>query len=145
MCAGETAVGVAGGAGNSLLDWLQGSPPPVTLGDFRATGIKCPRPQKIVADRTSTPSTALGRAPGERKTSRAMPRRVLNRNIRVRYFSDDVTVRYFTPQSPPQRVPDRNIRVRYISEDVTVRYLSPKPAEALPSTPNGSPARSVSR
>ena len=34
--------GVAGSAGNSLLDWLQGWPPPVTLGGFRATGIKCP-------------------------------------------------------------------------------------------------------
>ena len=56
---------------------------------------------------------ALGREPGERKTSRTMPRRVLDRNIRVRYFSDDVTVRYFTPQPPPQRVLDRNIRVRY--------------------------------
>jgi hypothetical protein len=73
------------------------------------------------------------------KTSRTMPRRVLDRNIRVRYFSDDVTVRYFTPQPPPQRVPDGNIRVRYISEDVTVRYFLPKLAEALPSTPNGSP------
>ena len=31
------------GAGNSLLDWLHESPPPVTLGDFRAKGIKCPR------------------------------------------------------------------------------------------------------
>ena len=88
---------------------------------------------------------ALGREPGERKTSRTMPRRVLDRNIRVRYYSDDVTVRYFTPQSPPQRVPDRNIRVRHISEDVTVRYFLPKLAVALPSTPNGSPAQSVSR
>ena len=30
-------------AGNCLLDWLQGSPPPVILGGFRATGIKCAR------------------------------------------------------------------------------------------------------
>jgi hypothetical protein len=59
-----------------------------------------------------------------------MPRRVLDRNIRVRYFSTDVTVRYFTPQPPPQRVSDRNIRVRYISEDVTVRYFLPKLAVA---------------
>jgi hypothetical protein len=73
---------------------------------------------------------ALGREPGEREASRTMPRRVLDRNIRVRYFSDDVTVRYFTPQPPPQRVSDRNIRVRYISEDVTVRYFLPKLAVA---------------
>ena len=87
---------------------------------------------------------ALGRELGERKTSRTMPRRMLDRNIEVRYFSDDVTVRYFTPQPPPQRVLDRNIRVRYFSDDVTVRYFLPELAVALPSTPNGSPARSVS-
>jgi hypothetical protein len=60
------------------------------------------------------------------KTSRTMPRRVPDGNIRVRYFSDDVTVRYFTKQPPPQRVPDGNIRVRHLSEDVTVRYFLPK-------------------
>ena len=76
------------------------------------------------------------------KTSRTMPRRVLDRNIRVRYFSDDVTVRYFTPQPPPQRLPDRNSRVRYLSDDVTVRYFSNKLSVALPATPNGSPSRS---
>ena len=74
-----------------------------------------------------------------------MPRRPLDKNIRVRYYSDDVTVRYFTPQSQPQQVPDRNIRVRYYSDDVTVRYFLPKLVVALPSTPNGRPAQSVSR
>jgi hypothetical protein len=88
---------------------------------------------------------ALGREPGEMKMSRTMPARMPDRNIRVRYFSDDVTVRYFTPQPPPQRVPDGNIRVRYISEDVTVRYFTPQLAVALPSPPNGSPAQSMTR
>ena len=56
-----------------------------------------------------------------------MPQSVLDRNIiRVQYYSDDVTVRYFTPQPPLQRVPDRNTRIRHISEDVTVRYFLPK-------------------
>jgi hypothetical protein len=87
---------------------------------------------------------ALGRELGERKTSRTIPGQMLGRNIEVRYFSDDVTVRYFTPQPPPQRVLDRNIRVRYFSDDVTVRYFLPEIAEALPSTPNGRPAQSVS-
>ena len=69
---------------------------------------------------------ALGRKPGERRTSRTMPQSVLDRNIiRVQYYSDDVTVRYFTPQPPLQRVPDRNTRIRHISEDVTVRYFLP--------------------
>jgi hypothetical protein len=74
-----------------------------------------------------------------------MPREVLDRNIRVRYFSDDVTVRYFIPQPPPQRVPDKNSGFRYISEDVTVRYFPPKSEVASPSTPNGTLAHSVSR
>jgi Histidine kinase-, DNA gyrase B-, and HSP90-like ATPase len=88
---------------------------------------------------------ALGRELGEMKTFRTMPQQVLDRNIRVRYFSDDVTVRYFTPQPPSQRVPDGNIRVRYISKDVTVRYFLPKLAVASPSPPSGSPAQSMSR
>jgi hypothetical protein len=87
---------------------------------------------------------ALGRGRGKRKTSKTIPGQMLGRNIEVRYFSDDVTVRYFTPQPPPQRLPDGYIRVRYFSDDVTVRYFLPEIAEALPSTPKGSPAQSVS-
>ena len=66
---------------------------------------------------------ALGRELGERKTSRTIPGQMLGRNIEVRYFSDDVTVRYFTPQPRRQRVLDRNIRVLNFSDDVTVREL----------------------
>jgi hypothetical protein len=73
-----------------------------------------------------------------------MPQRVLDSNIRVRYISDDVTVRYFTPKPPPQRVPDGNIQVRYISEDVTVRYFTPKRAVAPP-RPVGSAAQPLAR
>jgi putative methionine-R-sulfoxide reductase with GAF domain len=98
----------------------------------------------VLPNSTSKPQTALGLEPGDRKTSRSMPQRELDRNIRVRYISDDVTVRYFTPKLPPQRVLDRNIRVRYISDDVTVRYFTPNPSVALPS-PVGSPAQAVSR
>lgn len=101
--------------------------------------------KQVVENRTSKSQAALGREPGERKTSNILPPRVLDRNSQVRYFSDDVTVRYFTPQPPPQLVPKRNSRVRYISEDVTVRHFSPESAVAMPSTPNGSPAHSVSR
>jgi hypothetical protein len=72
-----------------------------------------------------------------------MPRELLDRNLRVRYLSDDVTVRYFIPQPSPQPVPDRNIRFRHISEDVMVRYFPPK-SVVPPSTPNGTPAHSVS-
>jgi hypothetical protein len=101
--------------------------------------------KRVLASSTSKPQTALGLEPVERKTSRSMPQRVLDGNIRVRYISDDVTVRYFTPNPPPQRVLDRNIRVRYISDDVTVRYFTPNPAVAPPPSPAGSPAQHVSR
>ena len=89
-------------------------------------------------------AAALVREPGERKTSRTIPGQMLGRNIQVRYFSDDVTVRYFTPQPRPQRVLDRNIRVLYFSDDVTVRYFFPKLSVALPLSPNGRPAQSLS-
>jgi putative methionine-R-sulfoxide reductase with GAF domain len=100
--------------------------------------------KRVLPNSMSKPQTALGLEPGERKTSRSMRQRVLDRNIRVRYISDDVTVRYFTPRPPPQLVPDGNIRVRYISDDVTVRYFNPNSSVAPPS-PVGSPAQPVSR
>ena len=149
-----TAVGVAGVLVLMIAYWIgfRDRRPPSASGISGLQISNAPEQQipfapaeQVVANRTSTLQTALGRATDERKTSRTMPRRLLDRNIRVRYFSDDVTVRYFTPQSPPQAVPDRNIRVRHISEDVTVRYLSPNPARAPSSPPNGSPTRSVSR
>jgi hypothetical protein len=86
----------------------------------------------------------LGLEPEERKTFRSMPQPVLDRNIRVRYISDDVTVRYFTPKPPPLAMLDGNIRVRYISDDVTVRYFTPNSSVAPPS-PVGGPAQPVSR
>jgi len=98
--------------------------------------------KQVLPNSTSKPQTALGLEPGERKTSRSVRQPVLDRNIRVRYISDDVTVRYFTPKSPPLVVLDGNIRVRYISDDVTVRYFNPSVA---PPSPLGSPARTVSR
>lgn len=101
--------------------------------------------KQVVLNRTSESQTVLGREPGERKTSRTMPQRVPDRNIQVRYFSDDVTVRYFTLQPPPLRVPNRNNRVRYLSNDVTVRYFPREPAVASSLTPNRSPAQSMSR
>ena len=101
--------------------------------------------KRVVANLPSTPQRALGRERGLMNASSTMPQQVLDRNIRVRYFSDDVTVRYFPPQLPPQPVPERNGRVRNISDDVTVRYFPSEPAGSPPSTPNGSPAHSVRR
>jgi GAF domain-containing protein len=81
----------------------------------------------VLANRASKPKTALGLKPGERKTSRFVPAQVLDGNVRVRYVSDDVTVRYFTPNPPPHPVRGRNVQVRHISDDVTVRYFTPAP------------------
>jgi putative methionine-R-sulfoxide reductase with GAF domain len=144
----ETAVGVA--AVLVIACWIgfRDRRPASPLGVSGLQGSNAPRQQmpfapakRVLANSTSKPQTALGLEPGERKTSRSMPQRVLDRNIRVRYISDDVTVRYFTPNPPPQRVLDRNIRVRYISDDVTVRYFTPNPPVAPPPSPAGTPRR----
>jgi len=50
-----------------------------------------------------------------------------NGNEQVRYFSDDVTVRYFNPK-PAKKQPaaaSNSTQVRHISDDVTVRYFAP--------------------
>ncbi len=144
----ETAVGVA--AVLVIACWIcfRDHRPASPLGVSGLQGSNAPRQQmpfapakRVLANSTSKPQTALGLEPRERKTSRSMPQRVLDRNIRVRYISDDVTVRYFTPNPPPQRVLDRNIRVRYISDDVTVRYFTPNPPVTPPPSPAGTPRR----
>jgi putative methionine-R-sulfoxide reductase with GAF domain len=149
----ETAVGVAAAAVLVVACWIgfRDRRPALPLGVSGLRGSNALEQQmpfapakRVLPNGTSKPQTALGLEPGERKTSRSMPQRVLDRNIRVRYISDDVTVRYFTPKPPPQRVLDRNIRVRYISDDVTVRYFTPNPSGAPPS-PVGSAAQPVSR
>src|SRR5260370_33946572 len=89
--------------------------------------------KRVLANSTSKPQTALGLEPGERKTSRSMPQRVLDRNIRVRYISDDVTVRYFTPNPPPPRLLYRQILPWPPSAVVSSRLLSP--IQQLPTLP----------
>ena len=84
--------------------------------------------KRVLGNSISKPQIALGLEEEERRAARTMPQRVLDGNSRVRYISEDVTVRYFTRKPAPQRVLDGNSRVRYISEDVTVRYFTPKPA-----------------
>jgi putative methionine-R-sulfoxide reductase with GAF domain len=99
----------------------------------------------VSANTNSKPQTALGLGLRNRRTSRTMPQRAPERNVRIRYISDDVTVRYFTPKPLPQRAPDRNVRVRYISDDVTVRYFTPKPAVVASPTLGTSPEQPLSR
>jgi len=147
----ETAVGVAAVLVVACWIGFRDRRPALPLGVSGLRGSNAVQQQmpfapvkRVLPNSASKPQTALGLEPGERKTPRSMPQRVLDRNIRVRYISDDVTVRYFTPKPPPQRVLDGNIRVRYISDDVTVRYFTPNPSVAPPS-PVGSPAQPVSR
>ena len=92
----------------------------------------------FVVDRTSWPQAAPGLGPGGRATSKTMPQPCWTEISGSVYFSDDVTVRYFTPRPPPLRVSPRNGQIRVFSDDVTVRYFPPKLAEALPLTPDGS-------
>jgi putative methionine-R-sulfoxide reductase with GAF domain len=139
----ETAVGVAAAAVLVIACWIgfRDRRPASPLGVLGLQGSNTLERQmpfasakRVLANTTSKPQTAPGLEPGERKTSRSMPQRVLDRNVRVRYVSDDVTIRYFTPKLPTQRVLDRNIRVRYVSDDVTIRYFTRNPAVApLPS------------
>jgi hypothetical protein len=94
----ETARGCS--AGNSLLDWLHRSPPPSPPRVSGASSSRYPSHQRWVESRVR------GRLPEPCRGGCSTG------TSEVRYFSDDVTVRYFTPQPPPQRVSDRNIRVR---------------------------------
>ncbi len=101
--------------------------------------------KRILANDTSNVQTPPSPEPSERKTSRSMPPRVMDRNIRVRYLSDDVTVRYFTRKPAPQQVLDRNTRVRYLSDDVTVRYVTPEPPVSQSTRPAEKAAPHVTR
>jgi hypothetical protein len=64
-------------------------------------------------------------------------------NNELDYVTQDVTVRYFTPNPERQPVLDSDYQVRHISEDVTVRYFTPQPAVAPHSV--GSVAQPVGR
>ena len=96
--------------------------------------------KRVLANSASKPPTV----PTHRRTSTTMPQRLRDKNIRVWYISDDVTVRYFTPRPPLQRVQDTNSRLRYISDDVTVRYFTPKTGVA-PQNPAERPVQPVDR
>ena len=86
-----------------------------------------------------------GIAQKRRKAAGVISSRLPDRNYKVRYFSDDVTVRYFTPQ-PTQAAPDKNNhRVRRVSDDVTVRYFTPQPLPALPPDTNNNRVRPAER
>src|SRR6266404_3840246 len=60
----------------------------------------------------------------EARSARAKLQRVRAREMKVDYFGDDVTVRYFTPKLAPRRVQVGKSQVVYIGDDVTVHHFT---------------------
>jgi hypothetical protein len=94
-------------------------------------------PAQQISPGNSPNSDAAGYAASS-STVRYLPPRAPKRKSdsvnRVRYFGDDVTVRYFDPKSEPVKAALREGDlhqgdVHRISDDVTVRYFSPRNGE----------------
>jgi hypothetical protein len=102
-------------------------------------------PAKLVLSNATSKAQPVLVEEEQRWTPRTIPSKVSDRAIRVRYISDDVTVRYFTPKPLPQHVLAKNIRVRRVSDDVTVRYFPSEPPVSPSSLPSRSTAQPVNR
>jgi hypothetical protein len=102
---------------------------PASRGEASTQGSSALVPAKRgLANSTSKSSATLGlKKVVAKKAAKTMPQRVVDRNSQIRHISDDVTVRYFTPQLASLRVVERNTQVHHISDDVTVRYFTPQP------------------
>ncbi len=96
---------------------------------------------------SNTPSNDVAGYAASSSTVRALPSRSPKRkselDTRVRYFGDDVTVRYFNPKSEPVKAALREGDVHRVSDDVTVRYFSPRNVEQGP--PETSPEKPLTR
>src|ERR1700690_1413451 len=102
-------------------------------------------PAKLVLSNATSKAQPVLAEEEQRWTARTIPSTASDQAIRVRYISDDVTVRYFTPRPLPQHVLAKNIRVRRISDDVTVRYFPSEPPVSPSSLPSRSTAQPVNR
>jgi hypothetical protein len=60
----------------------------------------------------------------EARSAKPKIQRVRAREMRVDYFGDDVTVRYFTPKLAPRRVQVGKSQVVYIGDDVTEHHFT---------------------
>ncbi len=60
----------------------------------------------------------------EARSARAKLQRVRAREMKVDYFGDDVTVRYFTLKLAPRRVQVGKTQIVYIGDDVTVHHFT---------------------
>jgi hypothetical protein len=70
----------------------------------------------------------VAQIPAQHRLSHPSQRLPYTSNVRIRHFGDDVTVRYFTPQSVVVRTNASENGVRHLSDDVTVRYFKPREA-----------------
>jgi hypothetical protein len=70
----------------------------------------------------------VAQIPAQHRLAHPSQRLAYTSNVRVRHFGDDVTVRYFTPQSVVVRTNARENEVRRLSDDVTVRYFKARDA-----------------
>jgi putative methionine-R-sulfoxide reductase with GAF domain len=102
-------------------------------------------PAKLVLSNATSKAQPVLAEEEQRWTARTIPSKVSDRAIRIRYISDDVTVRYFTPKPLPQHMLAKNIRVRQVSDDVTVRYFPSEPPVSPSSLPSRSTAQPVDR
>ncbi len=91
--------------------------------------------KQVLVDGSFGPQNTLRLADTSKHSgSRSKLRFAGNGNEQVRYFSDDVTVRYFNPKpAKKQAAATNSTQVRHISDDVTVRYFAPA---AQASNPN---------
>ena len=104
---------------------------PSVLGQQGATALEQQVPVAPALSKTTSATQPLLAQEEQRWTARTIPSKVSDRAIRVRYLSDDVTVRYFTPKPLLQHVSAKKIQVRHVSDDVTVRYFpSPPPVSS---------------
>jgi putative methionine-R-sulfoxide reductase with GAF domain len=112
---------------------------PHVLGQQGSTAVK------LVWSKATSKAQPVLAEEEQRWTARTIPSKVSDRAIRIRYISDDVTVRYFTPKPLPQHMLAKNIRVRQVSDDVTVRYFPSEPPVSPSSLPSRSTAQPVDR
>lgn len=105
-------------------------------------------PQPPSAPTLATPADAAAKAAVTAPvTEESMPRNVApavsrlrgSPNSRMKRFGDDVTVRYFSPQTAAVLTTD-GVETRKLSDDVTVRYIRPRNAVVKRDVDTSTPA-----
>jgi len=97
---------------------------PVRVTD-KLNSVQTPTP---VASGIPAADTSAVEPPVQRPSARVQRKLALASNVGVRHFGEDVTIRYFTPNSALVRADARQNEVRRFSDDVTVRYFKPREA-----------------